>query len=252
MTRTSVETPQPPVFQQALRYNATAPDMAVYSTTTGEATAAPGLVIVPEMTRRMLLPVWRFTGEWQLRHASSGLRVMPPVDGAGLGHVRDAAALLGEDGFDWTLPVEHIAASGSPYRERSVDIHRRMRSAAAHGCPLRTTATSWRVCPPLWDVVGPDGSEAAFDRYEHAADFLTRCQIPGCIVRDEHPAWQLHCSWTECHEALIDGEYELTLRVPDRAVLTEQAHEAGWRRLDERRWLCRDCSPLFTPTASLL
>lgn len=219
-----------------------------HTRTTGEPTTTPGLAVVPTL-RPHIGGGWQFTGEWSLTHTRSGLETVP-VEGAGLGHARDLAAVLADTGIDWTQHRDEIAHDA---RDLLLDLHRRACFAVWHAQPLRLRPTSWNPLAPSWFLHDPhadpdDEPVELFATYEDAAYAVAADELDGVEVRQgTDQEWQLRCAWTDCQAGVI-GEDDHLMREPDRGQLRAAATDDRWRPLDDHRWLCPNCSYLFTPT----
>jgi len=212
-----------------------------------ELTRTPGLVVAPRFTRDVT-GAWTFTGAWQVAHARSGMAVSAAFT-AGLGHARDAAALLGELELDWTRPCDELRLTEPEVRRALIAQHARLRAAVGDERPVYLTSSSFRQTPPLYLVydadAGPGWSDAevAVESWNAAADHLEAIDWPDAvIVRDEQPWWLMHCATKACQQPLHDDGPAWE---PMRHLLTDTAAELGWRRLDQRRWLCARCSHDF-------
>ncbi|GAA4828324.1 hypothetical protein GCM10025787_03360 [Saccharopolyspora rosea] len=223
-----------------------------------EDTPVPGLVIAPVVRRALLSDGWRFSGEWTVLHAASGLSALGAV--GALGHMREAAALLNRPGLDWTRPTSELTASPG-VKELLTGLSARVRAAVAESRPAQLRDTSWQVRPPLWVVtlLDSDGkvvetgacrtytdAESEAVSYGRALDRTAHADWKVEISRGIDPEWELSCAWRPCGDALTDPESGFPFRHPDRAGLVADALEQGWRQLDQRRVLCPVCSDLFT------
>lgn len=227
-----------------------------------EETAVPGLVVSPRLRRQPFTDQWSFTGGWAVVHASSGY-LIAGLD-TGLGQAREAAELFGELGIDWTRSGEDVRANDS-IGERVREVVDEVRQAVEEGRPVRTKATSWRPCPPGWEIVLRDshGDEVtAFTEFTYADaednalelgnahglhdPSLRRSEVADITVqRAQDNGWELTCAQRDCLEALGNAAYGGPIRFDNRDLAAEMATAEGWRRIDHLRWLCPDCHPLY-------
>lgn len=228
-----------------------------------EATAVPGLVVSPRLRQLPTTREWQFTGGWAVVHAGSGYLIAGSLD-VGLGQAREAAELLGELGIDWTQRGEDIRDSGS-IREQVGEVVDEVRQAVEEGRPVRAKASSWRRCPPGWEIVLRDAHSdeiEAFTEFTYAdaedsavelgnahglyEPFLRRGLVADITVqRARDSEWELTCARRDCPEALGHAAYGGPIRFATRSLLAEMASAEGWQRLDQLRWLCPDCRPLY-------
>lgn len=219
-------------------------------TMTGETASTPGLAIVPALGR-LIENQWHFTGAWAIRHATSGLIV--PLwgnQGLGLGHARDAVALLGQLRIDWTQPRETVLGAYRNDYDSFNQINALLHEAVEGQRPARM-CSSWEQLPRHWFLYlthVDDVVEALFDSRAAAEEQLRYLdsigESQGCVIRQEDSEpWALRCASTDCRDPLSEDE---RVSHPDPAGVTDVASAEGWRRIDEQHWLCPPCSYLFT------
>lgn len=230
-----------------VQYSLVAPHrQRIEVTTTGEASAIPGLAIVPCLNGGWPSPA-QFTGGWEVRHVASGFAATR--HDLGLGHARDAAALLGELDVDWTQPREVAEAVVEASRDRVYDIFDQIEDATEQARPARMHS-SWEQLECGWFIYDTTAEDVVAGCFDDVADaekelrYLTRIgQHAGCVIRrEDREPWALRCAWVDCRGPLGADE---RLSHPDPAGVTEFAEGDGWRRLDAQHWLCPHCSYLF-------
>ncbi|TDD01283.1 hypothetical protein E1181_25600 [Saccharopolyspora terrae] len=229
-----------------------------------EPTPVPGLAVAPRLRRDIVTGQWRFTGQWGLVHVASGCQVFSGVTGGAPGHVRDAAVILGEYGIDWTLPAAELRDQYG-VRETVRAVACELERAVEDGRPVCPKVSSWRRCTPAWQVVLRDAEgnevEAYADvTYADAEDVAVELGVAhglhdpsqrrGAVVditvqRGVDSEWELACAHRDCPEVLAYFDPVGPVRLANRALLEEMATADEWRRIDERRWLCPDCHPLY-------
>ncbi|GAA4828328.1 hypothetical protein GCM10025787_03370 [Saccharopolyspora rosea] len=215
--------------------------------TVAERTRTPGLVIIPGL-QRSPSSRWEFDGGWDLVHERSGQTlVSSTLNGAGLGHMRDAAALLGaHPRIDWTAPAESLHDTHWLVAKVENDVEKAVRQAR----PLRLW-NSWEVTPPPWQVVRPqpDGNVdivVELDSHQGAVGFLDLYGSDDMqLRRSPVQEWELHCAWIDCRRPCLLEHGRCS---SDRADLTAEANVENWRWLNDHRVLCPSCSHLFTPS----
>ncbi|MEV0698608.1 hypothetical protein AB0I53_11925 [Saccharopolyspora sp. NPDC050389] len=228
-----------------------------------ESTPVPGLVVAPHIKSDFRTGQWRFTGEWSVRHAYSGVLVLG-CPGAGLGHAREAAELLARSFVNWTRPAELLWAD--PFgREVQCETRRQVEAAISEDRPVLLHTTSWRQVPPPWlvDITDTDGEWIesyycpGYDSAERLAIELGRelgllagVRKEITISRLTDPLWELHCARRGCDSVLLNDEYEVPEQTSVRHDLAAAAEDQHWRQLDARRLLCATCNFLFRATAS--
>lgn len=205
----------------------------------GEATAAAGLVIVPDVSDGT------YTGRWLLCQDRTGKAM---TSSTSLAYARELATLLAGTGIDWTL--SDTVLRSDPATAAAVD-----RIAASAGAavfaraPLWWGRSSWVSHGPLWRVgTGDQVSTATFEELWWRLDVLPADEVH--VGYDPRPTWTLRCAAPLCAEG--DGEVAelaspdewdegMPLRHADRTVMTVEAVAAGWSRRGTR-WLCRECA----------
>ncbi|KDN23206.1 hypothetical protein [Amycolatopsis rifamycinica] len=213
----------------------------------GETTAVPGVLLTPLAHGEPL----RFTGEWCLTHAATGLRVSPP---ASYLHTVEAVEWLRRTGLDWDRPVEALHADAE-LEAAYAALNYAVWDACREHRPLLPARTSWVDWPPLWRI--RHHSRVAVARYltwDDAADYAeTACTAPGgalqpdaVIYRDTvSPGWALRCASIACTDTswLIDwcdeGEGPA---LGTRAELAVLAVEDGWHAHPGGHWTCPECT----------
>ncbi|MER5391906.1 hypothetical protein [Saccharopolyspora sp. NPDC002686] len=254
-----VDAPQPTVIHQPVGPRSARQQVP----TVVEPTPVAGLGVAPRFCGGWVAPRWAFTGEWVLLHLDSGIAAVN-VDGAGIGHAREAAELLGVGSVDWTYPAEIL--TGDPL---ALDVLRVVgdwvRDAVRENRPVRLHASSWQQIPPPWSVDVLDSRGKVFDSYfcftygeaeqftvELGIDFDLDLSAGSCeditISRLVDPFWELRCARRGCTAVLLDDEYGIPDRSPNRRALAAIAADESWRQLDERRWLCPACNAQFRGT----
>lgn len=229
-----------------VEYSVPAPQrQRIEVTTTAEASASPGLAIVPCLRGDWLSP-GQFTGTWEVRHVATGCTVIPCC-GLGLGNARDAAALLGDLGVDWTQPREAVieACRSLPLHELFVQVNQAVKGAY----PVRM-CSSWHQVERGWFVYDTTADDVVAGLFDDAADaeeafrhLISIGQSAGCVIRrEDREPWSLRCAWVDCPELLGADE---RLSHPDPAGVVEFAHGDGWRQVTGQHWLCPTCSHLF-------
>ncbi|WP_433868452.1 hypothetical protein [Saccharopolyspora sp. CA-218241] len=218
--------------------------------------AIPGLGISPQLRKDLADGAWRFTGGWNLVHTGSGRCVLPLFTPVNLGPLREAAALLAH--FDWTLPAEVLRATPG-LQEEAYALGTRVTAAAAYGCPLNTTETSWMVQPPSWhvtltDLTGePVGGVFCSNYGDAEATAVELGSYEGLggafaditISRENDHEWRLRCCRYDCGVVLESDEGVAQVSTADRDQLVVYAADLGWRQLDDRRLLCPACSTAY-------
>lgn len=229
-----------------------------------EPTSVPGLAVAPRLRRDIVTGQWLFTGQWGLIHVESGCQLFIGVTGCALGFVRDAAVILGKYGIDWTLSAAELRAQDG-VRETVRAVGDEVDLAVQEGRPVCPKASSWRRCAPAWQVVLHDAQGDEIEAYAdvtyvdaedgavelgNAHGLHDPSQRRGVVVditvqRGVDSEWELTCAHPDCPEVLAYHDPSGPVRLANRAHLAEMAAADEWRRIDERRWLCPACHPLY-------
>ncbi|SEB48633.1 hypothetical protein SAMN04489727_2158 [Amycolatopsis tolypomycina] len=209
----------------------------------GETTAIPGVLLVPHVTGEPL----RYTGNWRLVHAASGLCVCPA---APIAYAREVAQWYEQAGIDWDRPGAVIA--DDPATQRTyLALITDLQDARHEHRPLVYARTSWVPWPPQWRI-WQDGKPdpGGFDTYADAAA-MAECAGPGDgdaqIRRDTtSPGWALRCAAPSCrdrHAWFFDGwDAYTTPHVAGRNAIERDARAVGWREHDPQHWVCSTCT----------
>ncbi|MEV6832838.1 hypothetical protein [Amycolatopsis sp. NPDC051102] len=216
-------------------------------TVAGEATPVPGLLLAPHVAGEPL----RYTGNWRLVHAGSGLSVCPAVP---IAYAREAAQWYARTGINWDRPGADLADDPAAQRLFSALITE-LEDARHDRRPLIYARTSWVTWPPLWRAWrGGTPDDEGFLTY---ADAAALAEDLGCgaddeaqIRRDTHsPGWALRCAAPSCgdgHAWFFDGwDAYTTPHIAGRAEIERDARAVGWREHDRHHWVCSDCTDQY-------
>ncbi|MCK2238068.1 hypothetical protein [Crossiella sp. S99.2] len=245
----------------------TRPPVAVH----GEPTAHPALVIVP-----MVGTTARYTGTWRVLHTPSG-RMLTAPNHLPIGYIRHLGQLLATSGIDWSRPAADLRDDLAAQRLCRQSLEEAEAASAAGEIPGPTAESSWRLLPPLWRILTPEGTvrgdldelPAVFATYEQAAAALADwdqlhhkilatariqrwdpppdAELPNYLIaRDTQPSWQLRCISPVCPARSDTGHAEvLSFHYPDRALVEMEALAGLWRPAGPRRWACPWCADEF-------
>ncbi|WP_103338747.1 hypothetical protein [Amycolatopsis sp. CA-126428] len=212
-------------------------------TVAGEATEVPGLLLSPHVAGDPL----RYTGDWRLVHAASGLSVCPAVP---IAYAREVAQWYARAGIDWNRPGRVIADDPAAQRV-FLALITDLEDARYEHRPLVYARTSWVHWPPLWRIwrsgtPDPDG----FYTYADAAapaESAGRGDGDAQIRRDtSSPGWALQCAAPGCCDGYAwfidgwDGDSEPV--IGERSGIERDARDVGWRDHDRHHWICSRCA----------
>ncbi|WP_146060265.1 hypothetical protein [Amycolatopsis sp. CA-128772] len=212
-------------------------------------TAIPGVVLTPHVTGKPL----RFTGDWVLTHAASGMQLTLPGCHA---HMIEAIEWLARRaGLDWNRPLEAVRADDA-LKIAHGELNLALWRAREEREPLVTARGSWVVWPPRWRIrYRGRVSAATYDSWDDAArraayaltepDEALHLHPDAEIVRDTRPpGWGLRCASIHCHDShfLADWADGCGPVMGPRAQLAADAAEEGWRDCGAGTWTCPECS----------
>lgn len=213
-----------------------------------EATAAAGLLVVPDVAGGA------YTGRWRLRSAATGAAI---TSATSLAYAREVATLLADTGIDWNQPNRTPAAVAALERAAAA-----CRAACLTRAPLWWGRSSWVSHAPLWRVgIGDDVLTVPFAQLWWLLDHLPADEVH--IGYNPAPTWTLRCAAPLCTDDFGDvvvltsrSDWDedqgtgLPLRHADRTVLTVEAVAAAWSR-HGNRWLCRGCALAHVESPSI-
>ncbi|MEV6880197.1 hypothetical protein [Amycolatopsis sp. NPDC051128] len=212
-------------------------------TVAGEATPVPGLLLVPHVAGEPL----RYTGNWRLVHAASGLCVCPAVP---IVYAREAALWYARAGVDWDRPGAVVASDPGAQKAFSALIVEL--EEARHGRrPLVFARTSWVDWPPMWRIWrGGKPDPGAFRAYADAAALAGRGGEDAQIRRDaSSPGWALRCAAASCGDGdawFTDGWDGFTgPAIGGRSGIERDARADGWRDHERNHWICASCTSQY-------
>jgi len=200
----------------------------------GETTITPGIVVTPAIGRD-----GAYSGRWAVIHQPSGRYTGLP--GTSLDYARELAGLL-NTGVDWTVAAEHI---GTGHKDAARDAMGAYRDWAWRGLPLWWARWSWTQTAPGWAVQHQHSPAPAYLPWHYLLETVGGPDPEDRLGRvwfDPVPLWELRCAAPYCTDPVFKApDDERPMRHPDRTVLADEAHVAGWQQATPGRWLCRTC-----------
>lgn len=206
---------------------------------TGEATAVPGLVLVPAVRAAA------FTGHFTLLHRLSGIQVAPDLP---LSYAREAALWLARQPLDWDRPAAEIRddpRANELHTALLLGLHKALGISWSE--PLFYARDSWVHAAPPWRVWRRDRPTAtAFPSFSDAVALADRgtSDPDDTVRRDEHsPGWTLRCAAPLCGTGSPAwlAEDDDTPLCGSRDDLIAEAAISDWRSANQRHWVCPDC-----------